>query len=75
MSESWVINASPVLLLAKAGLIEHVPSLAAEFVVPQPVVEEILKIRGDAAARWLNDAGKQFIRPAVRESVTTVQMS
>ena len=67
MSESWVINASPVILLAKAGLIKLVPSLAENFVVPEPVVEEILKVRGDAAANWLNDAGKQFIRPAVRE--------
>jgi len=67
VSESWVINASPVILLAKAGLMERVPSLADRFVVPQPVVEEILRVRDDAAARWLRGPGKQFIRPAVAE--------
>jgi hypothetical protein len=37
VSESWVINASPVILLAKAGLMERVSSLAETFVVPEPV--------------------------------------
>ena len=44
---------------------ELVPTLAETLVVPQPVVEEILSIRQDAAARWLGEAGKEFIRPAV----------
>ena len=65
-SEFWVINASPVILLAKVGLIERVPSLAEKFVIPEPVVTEILT-RDDAAARWLNEAGKKFISPAVAE--------
>lgn len=67
MSESWVINASPVILLAKVGLIGIVPSLADTFVVPQPVVEEILSVRGDAATRWLTNEGRTFVRPAVVE--------
>ena len=68
MSELWVINASPVILLAKVGLIERIPSLAGTFVIPEPVVTEILSVRGeDAAARWLKAAGKQFVRPAVVE--------
>ena len=46
---------------------ELVPSLAETFVVPQPVVEEILSVRGDAAALWLGGVGKQFVRPAVVE--------
>lgn len=68
MPESWVINASPVILLAKVGLIEHVPKLAETLVVPQPVVTEILSHRErDAAAIWLETAGKNFVRPAVAE--------
>jgi predicted nucleic acid-binding protein len=67
VSESWVINASPIILLAKVGLIERVPELAQSLVVPQPVVDEILRARGEAAARWLSEAGRQFIRPAVGE--------
>ncbi len=68
MLESWVINASPTILLAKAGLIELVPKLTAEFVIPQPVVLEILNVRErDAAVRWLNESGKKFAQPAVAE--------
>lgn len=71
MPESWVINASPTILLAKAGLIELVPKLVSEFVIPQPVVLEILNVRGqDAAAQWLNTAGGKFARPAVAEFTT-----
>lgn len=46
---------------------ELVPSLIESFVVPQPVAEEILRVDGDAAALWLNQAGKQFVHPAVVE--------
>jgi hypothetical protein len=53
MSEPRVINALPVILLAKAGLMECVSSLAETFVVPEPVADEIFSVRGeDAAARW-----------------------
>jgi predicted nucleic acid-binding protein len=66
VAESWVINASPTILLAKAGLMELIPKLTTRFVIPQPVVEEILNVRGkDAAAKWLQQSGKQFIQPAV----------
>ena len=69
MSEFWVINASPTILLAKVGLIELVPKLTQEFVIPQSVVLEILNVAGrDAAADWLNGSGKDFIRPAVIET-------
>ena len=67
MSESWVINASPVILLAKVGLIENVPSLADSFVIPEPVVTEILSVHDDAAAHWLTSAGKKFVQPSVPE--------
>ena len=68
MPESWVINASPVILLAKVGLIQHVPRLVETLVIPQPVVTEILSFRDkDAAAIWLEESGKQFIQPPVAE--------
>jgi predicted nucleic acid-binding protein len=67
VSESWVINASPVILIAKVGLMDCVPALPETLVIPQPVVVEILSIHNDAAALWLNGAGKKFIRPAVAE--------
>jgi predicted nucleic acid-binding protein len=68
VSESWVINASPVILLAKAGLMERVTSLVGTLVIPEPVVTEILAGQDhDAAARWLKEAGERFIRPVVAE--------
>ena len=68
MPESWVINASPVILLEKVRLIQHLPRLVETLVIPQPVVTEILSFRDkDAAAIWLEDAEKKFIQPAVVE--------
>lgn len=68
MSESWVINASPVILLAKVGLIRHIPRLVQTLVIPQPVVTEILSFRDkDAAAIWLEGTGRTFIQPPVAE--------
>lgn len=68
MPESWVINASPIILLAKAGLIQHVPQLVKTLVIPQPVTAEILNYHArDAAAVWLNEKGKQFVQPSVAE--------
>ena len=41
MTERWVLNASPLIVLARVGL-ESLPlSLAAQVVVPRPVAEEI----------------------------------
>jgi predicted nucleic acid-binding protein len=68
VSERWVINASPIILLAKAGLIEHVPELADLLVIPEPVATEIMGARAeDPATRWLKEVGTQFVRPAVHE--------
>lgn len=63
MAESWVINASPVILLAKAGLIHHVPVLAQPLVIPEPVAVEIQSCRTvDAAIAWMNQMGRTFVR-------------
>ena len=68
MPESWVINASPVILLAKVGLIQHISQLVQALVIPQPVVTEIVSFRDkDAAAIWLEKAGQIFVQPPVVE--------
>ncbi|MBN1936421.1 MAG: DUF3368 domain-containing protein [Anaerolineae bacterium] len=41
MTERWVINASPLIVLARVGLEDLPFSLAAQVVVPHPVAEEI----------------------------------
>ncbi len=53
-----VFNASPIICLAKAGLLENILSLAEEFVIPRPVFDEVAACRdsSDPAARWLNSS-------------------
>lgn len=67
MTEPWVINASPVILLAKVGLIERLPALANPLVIPEPAAREILAARDDAAARWVAGPGQTFVRSAAPE--------
>lgn len=63
MSERWVINASPVILLAKAGVIELLPQLCAELVVPVGVVSEVASGQhSDAGRAWLAGPGRPFLR-------------
>jgi predicted nucleic acid-binding protein len=68
VSDFWVINASPVILLAKVGLIEHVSKLAKHLVIPEPVATEITTpSKEDVAVNWLKGRGKQFVRPPAIE--------
>lgn len=68
MAEHWVINASPVILLAKADLIQFVPSVAQTLVVPEPVAAEIQQCREvDAAVKWLEEVGRKFVCAPARE--------
>ena len=64
MAERWVVNASPVILLAKAEVIRFLPQLCDELVIPVGVVEEVQQLRvSDAGGRWLQGDGARFIRP------------
>ena len=63
MPDRWVINASPVILLAKAGVIQFLPELCAELVIPHGVVSEVQQGRmADAGRRWLAGEGARFLR-------------
>lgn len=65
MPERWVVNASPVILLAKAGVIHLLPALCDELVIPSGVLGEVEQGNAaDAGRAWLKDAGHQFIQPA-----------
>lgn len=65
MAERWVINASPVILLAKAEVIQFLPGLCDELVIPAGVVEEVRNVRiTDAGGQWLAAEGKRFVRPS-----------
>jgi hypothetical protein len=62
VSESWVINASPVILLAKAGLVERISALANPLVIPEPVAAESFRGREDAAARRVKGDRRRFVQ-------------
>ena len=64
MSSRWVVNASPIILLAKVGQVELLPKLAGELVVPAAVVAEIeAGPASDPARAWLRGDGAKWIRP------------
>ena len=62
MSERWVVNASPFILLAKVNHLDLLDQLSESFVVPEAVVAEIL-------AGPPNDPARLFLE---KESVNTV---
>lgn len=72
-SERWVVNASPVILLAKAGVIEFLPQLCTELVVPSGVLAEIARGKqSDAGRLWLETAGRPFLQgvPSLHPALT-----
>ena len=63
MAERWVVNASPIILLAKAEILQFLPNLCDEFVIPAGVVGEVENIRiTDAGKKWLEADGRKFVR-------------
>lgn len=65
MAERWVVNASPVILLAKAGVVQFLPGLCAELVIPNGVVSEVQEgHKADEGHLWLASAGARYVRPS-----------
>jgi predicted nucleic acid-binding protein len=63
--EVWVVNASPVISLAKAGGLALLPELAEAVFLPEPVAEEILAgSPADPARRALEERWLQRASPA-----------
>jgi predicted nucleic acid-binding protein len=64
VSNQWVVNASPIILLAKVGQIDLLPNLTAELVVPASVVAEIeAGPVSDPARAWLRGGGAKCVQP------------
>ena len=62
MAERWVINASPVILLAKAEVIQFVPLVCEQLVIPAGVVQEVRRGQmSDAGFAWLQGGGARFL--------------
>lgn len=57
MSEVWVANASPVIVLAKAGCAHLMEQLSSEVLILDSVVEEIVAGPASDAARQLVESG------------------
>lgn len=57
VAEEWVINASPVIALARVGLVELLIQLPEHAVIPRAVEEELLRAPEDDPARRAVDSG------------------
>ena len=63
MSKKWVVNASPLILLANVDHLPLLDALCADMVVPAAVAREIRAgPRKDAAQRWLEGEGQSRVR-------------
>ena len=63
MVKRWVINASPLIVLAKIGQIGLLTTLADEIVIPDAVVKEIKAGPPDDSARkWLAEPKVPIVR-------------
>ena len=57
MNEVWVVNASPVIVLAKVGHLQLLKVLPDELLLPVPVAMEIQSGPGSDAARQALEGG------------------
>ena len=61
----WVVNASPVIVLARVGVVHLLEVLSAELVVPSRVAVEIQAGAADDPGRqWLMEDGQHYIQDA-----------
>lgn len=67
MSETWILNASPVITMAKAGYLHLFEQLAAKLLIPEPVAREIL-------AAPLSDPARKALESGWGERVSPREM-
>ena len=70
-----VFNASPIIVLAKAGLLDSILRLASQVIIPRAVADEIASFKdpSDAACLWLSKSvASSFLAdaPSTSEFVT-----
>jgi predicted nucleic acid-binding protein len=58
MSDLWVLNASPIIVLAKSGHIDILPALVNQLIIPHAVATEILAGRVEDPARKVIEGGQ-----------------
>jgi predicted nucleic acid-binding protein len=63
VDKRWAMNASPVILLAKAQVIHLVPQICQQLIIPAGTVIEVQRGKiSDTGREWLNADGAKFIR-------------
>jgi len=63
VTRRWVVNASPLISLAKISQIDLIVELCSEVIVPSGVVQEINSGADDDPAKiWLRNKGNSLIR-------------
>lgn len=62
MSRHWVVDASPIILLAKTGRLDLLSACADEVLIPAAVAEEVKQAdASDPARAWIEDKGQDVI--------------
>ena len=61
VAERWIVNASPLIVLAKVGQLDLLSAIADEVRVPRGVAEEVVAGPSDDPARVWLDGQKQII--------------
>ena len=70
MTRRWVVNASPIITLAKIDRIHLLTQLCDEMVIPQGVADEIQQGNyDDAALSWIRSEGQTFLKETDINSV------
>jgi predicted nucleic acid-binding protein len=70
--EDWIVDTTPLVILAKVGHLDLLTGLARKVVLPSPVVREIRKgpasdpARREIEAGWGTVVAVRYIRVAVR---------
>jgi predicted nucleic acid-binding protein len=66
VARRWVVNASPIITLAKIERINLLPQLCDEMVIPQGVADEIQQGGyNDSALTWIRTEGQAFVKPSI----------
>ena len=64
-ARKWVVNASPIITLAKISRQSLLLDLSTEVVIPQEVYDEICAgPKDDPAVRWLKKDGRKWLYPS-----------
>jgi predicted nucleic acid-binding protein len=63
VNDVWIVDASPLIALAKISRLSLLAQLSANLIIPQGVASELLQgSAGDPARRWIETAGKVYVK-------------